>query len=59
MEMTTLIYRINKLILLNRLLISSGIDTANPPEALYALEDETEQLETVYLEVKKHLEQYV
>lgn len=57
--MTTLIHKINKLTLLNRLIISSGLDIANPSEALYAIEDEIEQLEVVFLEVKEQLEQYV
>ncbi len=56
MDLTDLIYKINKLIFLNRLLIVAGTESLECKEALSALEDEIEQLEAVYTEVKEQFE---
>lgn len=53
MDLADLMYKINKLIFLNRLLIVAGTESLECREALYALEDEIEQLEAVYTEVKE------
>lgn len=56
MDLADLMYKINKLIFLNRLLIVAGAESLECREALYALEDEIEQLEAVYTEVKERFE---
>lgn len=53
MDLADLMYKINKLIFLNRLLVVAGTESLECREALYALEDEIEQLEAVYTEVKE------
>ena len=57
MDLADLMYKIEKLIFLNRLFIVAGVESVEPKEALYALEDEIEQLEVVYLDVKEKFEQ--
>ena len=62
MDLADLIYKIKKLIFLNRLLISFGVESLEClecREALYALEDEIEQLEAVYTEVKEQFEKCI
>ena len=56
MDLANLMYKIEKLIFLNRLFIVAGVESLEPKEALYALEDEIEQLEAVYFEVKEQFE---
>ena len=57
MDLSELMYKIEKLIFLNRLFITAGIETQEPQAALYALEDEIKQLELVFFEVKEQFEQ--
>lgn len=53
MDLTDLIFKINKLVFLNRLFIIAGVESMNVAEAVYVLEDEIEQLEKIYQEVEE------
>lgn len=57
MDLTDLIYKIEKLVFINEVFITANVAMENPQDALCVLEDEIRQLETVYSEVKDQFEQ--
>ena len=56
MDLTNLIYKIEKLIFINEVFITANVAMTNPKEAVCTLEDEIRQLEAVYSEVKDQFE---